>query len=69
MKKNMSSVDRWIRFLLAVTAVTLYFTHVITGTVGIALMVIAAVFLLTSFVGTCPLYSLFGIGSASTKKQ
>lgn len=65
----MSSPDRWIRFLLAAAAVILFFTHVITGTPGIVLMVIAAVFFLTSFVGSCPLYSLFGIGGAKPKKQ
>lgn len=69
MKRNMSSTDRWIRFLLAASAFILYFAHVISGTLGIILIVIAAVFLLTSFAGTCPLYSLFGWGSAKAKKQ
>ena len=69
MKKNMTSVDRWIRSILAATAVTLYFTHVITGTTGIVILVIAIVFLLTSFAGSCPLYSVFGIGAAKGKRQ
>jgi Inner membrane protein YgaP-like, transmembrane domain len=69
MKKNMGSTDRWIRFLLAATAIVLYLMHVITGTVGIVLMVVAAIFLLTSFVGSCPLYSVLGIGAAKAKKQ
>lgn len=69
MKKNMTSTDRSIRFLLAATAVILYFTNVITGTTGVVLLVIAAIFLLTSLIGTCPLYTLFGIGTAKSKKQ
>jgi hypothetical protein len=68
MKKNMGSADRWIRFFLAAMAVILYFTHVITGTVGLIVIVIAGVFLLTSFVGLCPLYSLFGINTCGYKK-
>lgn len=69
MKKNMTPIDRWIRFLLAATAVVLYFTHTVTGTPGLILVAIAAVFLLTSFIGTCPLYSIFGIGAGKSKRK
>ena len=69
MKKNMTSIDRWIRFLLAATAGILYFTHVLTGTIGIVLIAVAAIFLLTSFTGVCPLYSIFGFGAGNSKKQ
>ena len=68
MKKNMGSADRWIRFLLAATAIILYITHVISGAIGITIIVIAGIFLLTSFVGSCPLYSLFGINTCGYKK-
>ncbi|NCT17192.1 MAG: DUF2892 domain-containing protein [Flavobacteriaceae bacterium CG_4_8_14_3_um_filter_34_10] len=61
MKKNMGSADKLIRVFLAAIIGVLYFTNVITGTLGIVLMVLAIVFLLTSLVSFCPLYPLLGI--------
>lgn len=66
MKKNMGSIDRIIRTVIAVIVAILYFTGAISGTVAIILGVLAAVFLLTSLVGTCPLYLPVGL---STKRE
>jgi hypothetical protein len=66
MKKNMGNLDRILRVALAVLISILYFTDVITGTWAIILLVLSGVFLLTSFVGVCPLYKPFGI---STRKK
>lgn len=59
MKKNMGNVDRFIRITLAVIVAILFYSNVINGTLGIVLLVLAGVFVLTSFVGFCPLYALF----------
>ncbi len=67
MKKNMGSSDRIIRFVIAAIIAVLYFTGTITGTLGIVLLVLAGVFILTSFVSFCPLYAPFGISTCSTK--
>ncbi len=67
MKKNMGSADRVIRFILAAIVVALYFTNVISGTVGIVLLVLAGVFVLTSLVSFCPLYAPFGLSTCATK--
>lgn len=64
---NMGKADRIIRPLLAIAFIALYFTGTVTGTVGIVLLVLSAVFLLTSVVGTCPLYSLLGIRTCPVK--
>jgi len=56
MKKNMGTVDRVVRVLIAVGIAVLYFTGVIGGTLAIILGVIALVFLLTSFAARCPGY-------------
>jgi uncharacterized membrane protein len=56
MKKNVGNSDRIIRSLIAVTIIILYFTSIITGTIGIVLLALAAVFVITAFVGICPLY-------------
>jgi hypothetical protein len=62
----MSSADRIIRLILVILVAVLYYTGTISGTLAIVLGVLAAIFLLTSLVGFCPLYTLFGI---STKKK
>jgi hypothetical protein len=66
MKANMGSIDKIVRILAALIIASLYFTHIINGTLAIILLVIAAVFILTSFISFCPLYLPFGI---STKKK
>lgn len=67
MKKNMGSADRFIRVMLAVIVAALYFTNIISGTVAIILLILAAVFLLTSLVGFCPLYLPFGLSTLRKK--
>jgi hypothetical protein len=61
MKANMGSLDKTVRIVIAVIIAALYFTGTISGTLGIVLLVLAAVFLLTSFISFCPLYAPFGI--------
>jgi hypothetical protein len=63
MTKNMGTVDRIIRFVFAVAVVVLYFTGVISGILAIILGILAAVFLLTSIVGFCPLYAPFKLST------
>ncbi len=63
MKKNMGGVDKVIRMIVALLFVVLYFTGVVEGTVGIILLVLAAVFALTSLISFCPLYLPFGIST------
>lgn len=63
MTKNMGLVDRVIRILVAVLVLVLYLAHVISGPLAIVLGVIAAVFVLTSFVGVCPLYLPFKLST------
>lgn len=61
MTKNMSSIDRSIRIVLAIAFATLYSMGVIPGTLGLVLTIVGAVFLLTSFVNWCPIYAALGI--------
>ncbi|HDJ34522.1 MAG TPA: DUF2892 domain-containing protein [Bacteroidetes bacterium] len=69
MKKNMGTLDRLVRILLAALIVVLYFTEVITGTLGIILLILAAVFLLTGLFSFCPLYVPFGIKTFREEKK
>lgn len=69
MKKNMSKMDGGIRVLVAIIFGVLYFTGTITGTIGIVLVALAAIFVLTSVVSFCPLYTLFGVSTCVVKKE
>ena len=69
MKKNMGSTDRVIRTIVAIIFAALYFTNTIDGTGGLVLLVLAAIFLITSFISFCPLYLPFGISSCKTTKK
>lgn len=63
MKKNMGSVDKIIRIIVAALLAVLFFTGIIEGVLGIVLVVLAAVFVLTSLISFCPLYAPFGIST------
>jgi len=63
MKKNMGTLDRIVRTLLAVVVGVIYYLEIISGTVAIVLGVLAVVFLITSLIGTCPLYLPFGLST------
>ncbi|MBC6994767.1 DUF2892 domain-containing protein [Neolewinella lacunae] len=69
MKKNMSSTDRIIRVIIAAVLIGLFFANVVVGTLGIILLVLAGVFLLTSTVSFCPLYTLFGISTCPAPER
>lgn len=64
----MGSVDKVVRILVAILIIALYFGGQISGTVAIILLVFAGVFILTSFVSYCPLYSPFGISTRKKEK-
>lgn len=67
MKKNMGTIDRVVRLTLAILVGVLYLTGVITGGTAIILGIIALIFVVTSFVGFCPLYVPLKI--KTTKKE
>ncbi|SDF02764.1 Protein of unknown function [Pricia antarctica] len=66
MKRNMGSTDKVVRILAAVIIAALYYADYISGTVATILLVIAGIFIVTSFISVCPLYLPFGI---STRKK
>ena len=64
MTKNVGTVDRIVRFVIAGAIAILYFTGVITGAPAIILGILAVVLLATSIVGFCPLYVPFKLSTA-----
>jgi len=66
MDVNVGLIDRLIRTIVAIAVILLYLMDIISGPVAIFLGIIAVLFLLTSFLGICPVYNFFGI--KTTKK-
>ena len=69
MKKNMGTADRIFRVIVAAIIATLYFTGTLTGTLGVVLLVLAGVFVATSLVSFCPLYTLVGLSTCPVKEK
>ncbi len=56
MKKNMGRLDRTIRLLAALILLVLVIAGAVKGTLAIVLVILAAIFVLTTLLGFCPLY-------------
>jgi hypothetical protein len=67
MKKNMGPVDRILRSIVALTLIALYILDIITGTIGIIVVVFASIMLLSSIIGNCPPYALMGFNTCKKK--
>jgi hypothetical protein len=63
MKVNMGTADRAVRAVAAVVIIVLYARNVVSGTMGIVLLAVAALFLGTSLTGFCPGYLPFGLST------
>lgn len=68
MNKNVGKSDKIVRLIIAIILVTLYFTNVVTGTLGIIFLVLAGVAVTTAFMNFCGLYKLVGINTCKMKK-
>ena len=63
----MGNIDRIVRLVVAILIAVLLFTNVISGTLGIIALVLAAVLVLTSAISFCPLYLPFGLSTCPKK--
>lgn len=64
----MGNIDKVVRILIAIVIAVLFFTNIISGTLGIVLLILAGVFVLTSLISFCPLYTLVGINTCPKDK-
>jgi len=69
MKANMGNTDKIIRILAAILIGVLYFMQLISGTLAIVLLIVAGVFILTSFMSFCPLYLPFGLSTIQKERK
>lgn len=63
MNRNMSNLDRITRVIAAALFVYLYFSGIVPGVLGIVLVILGAVFVLTSLVSFCPIYAMFKLST------
>jgi hypothetical protein len=63
MKSNMGTLDKGIRILAAMLIAGAYYNEEISGITAIVLLTIAGIFIVTSFISFCPLYSIFKIST------
>jgi len=63
MKRNLSNTDRIVRVVIAALFAYLYFAGIVTSGLGIVLVVLGAVFVLTSVVSFCPIYAMFKLST------
>jgi hypothetical protein len=67
MKANMGSTDKIVRIIVAIVIAILFFTNIITGVLGIVLLILAGVFVATSLVSFCPIYAVMGLRTNKVK--
>ena len=68
MKKNVGNFDKVFRIVLAIILFGVAYFGVVDGTLAIVAYVAGAIMLLTGFIKSCPLYSVFGINTCPLKK-
>lgn len=68
MKANLGSTDKMVRIIVAIVIAILFFTNVISGVLGIILLILAGVFVITSLVSFCPIYAIVGLRTNKVKK-
>lgn len=68
MKKNIGTIDKVFRILIALIVIGLYFANIISGTLATVLLILSGIFILTSLVSFCPLYIPFRINTTAKKE-
>ncbi len=69
MKKNMGKTDKLIRLFVVIGIALLSYFKVVNGVLSSVLLGVTSVFLLTSFLNFCPLYTLIGVNTCSVEEQ
>jgi hypothetical protein len=67
MKKNVGTIDKVVRLLLALTLGVLVYLKVISGTLAYISLGLAVVFFVTSLINFCPIWMALGINTGKKK--
>lgn len=68
MKKNLGNLDRVVRLLIGAIVAILYFANILTGTVGLVLLIVGGILFATALISFCPLYAILGLNSCPARK-
>jgi hypothetical protein len=64
MKKNIGTIDKILRVIIAIVIAVLYYMDIIIGdTLSAVILFLAALLLITSLLNFCPLYFILRINS------
>lgn len=69
MKKNVGNIDKVVRVIIAIVAGALYFTGTVTGVLGYIALAVGVIMLATAAMGSCPIYSIFGMSSCPLSSE
>ncbi len=70
MKKNMGTIDKILRVIIAIVIAALYYMDlIVSNTLSAIILFVAAILLITSLLNFCPLYLVLGINSCSSDKE
>ncbi len=68
MKNNVGSIDKIIRIIIAIVAFYLAYNGGIESPWNYILYAVSAIMVLTAILGTCPLFTIFGINTCKIKE-
>ena len=69
MKKNVGSIDKVIRIILAAVIGILAITQMISGIFAVLMLILAGVLILTTVISFCPIYYPMGISTAKNETE
>ena len=70
MKKNMGTIDKILRVVIAIVMAVLYYMDlIVSDTLSAVLLFFAAILLITSLLNFCPLYFVFRINSCNRDSE
>lgn len=59
----MGSTDKTVRLIVAAVIAVLYLLGILKGITGLVILIIGIALVVTSLVGFCPVYQVFGLNS------
>ena len=67
MKKNIGSIDKLVRIIIAAVAVWAAYTNQVSSPWDYVLYAVAVIMVLTALMSTCPIWIVFGINTLKSK--
>lgn len=67
MKKNVGSIDKLVRIIIAALAVWVAYTHQVASPWDYVLYAVAVIMIVTALMSTCPIWIVFGLNTLKSK--